>query len=84
MEEVLHYAAEASEILALLIAIPGACTAARKRIREHRRRKYQPRHAGPVRSALPVGQLASAEDAAGLRGRRSSKAGSAETGQVRP
>jgi hypothetical protein len=49
MAAVLHYAAEASEVLAFLVMLPGACAAARKWAREHRRR-YRPRHARPGRS----------------------------------
>jgi hypothetical protein len=45
MVAVLHYAAEASEILAFLIVLPGACAATRKWVRKHRRRGYRPRHA---------------------------------------
>lgn len=44
VESVLHYVAEANEILASLIALPGADAAARKRIREYRRSAYRLRH----------------------------------------
>jgi hypothetical protein len=37
MASVFHYAAEASEVLAFLVMLPGACAAARKWTREHRR-----------------------------------------------
>ena len=36
MAAVLHYAAEASEILAFLMLLPGACVAARKWAQERR------------------------------------------------
>ncbi len=53
LASVLHYAAEASEVLAFLMMMPGACAAARKWTREHRRRGYRARHARPGRSLGP-------------------------------
>jgi hypothetical protein len=44
LPSVLYYTTEASEILAFLMMLPGACAAARKWAREHRR-GYRPRHA---------------------------------------
>jgi len=45
MAAVLHYAAEASEVLVGLSVLCGTCVAFRKWIREHRRGGYRPRHA---------------------------------------
>ena len=53
MASVLHYTAEASEVLAFLVMLPGACAAARKWTREHRRREYRALHARPARSLSP-------------------------------
>jgi hypothetical protein len=44
----LSYGAEACNVLAFLVVLPGACAAGRKWVREHRRRGYRPRHARPA------------------------------------
>ena len=46
MGSVLSYAADVCQILTLLLALPAAWMAVRKRARERRRLKYRPRHAG--------------------------------------
>ena len=49
MGSLLDYAAEASEILAFLVMLPGTCAAVRKWTRKHRGSGYRPRHAIPGR-----------------------------------
>ena len=49
MAAVLHYPSEVSGILGGVAVLSTACTPARKRIQEHRRYGYRPRHARPRR-----------------------------------
>ncbi|MGH3151805.1 MAG: hypothetical protein ACRDOB_13930 [Streptosporangiaceae bacterium] len=49
MASALTYAAEVIEILGGLVVLSDACARVRKRIQEHRRDAYRPRHVRPRR-----------------------------------